>query len=112
MCAELVTVRIQDGAGSREIVANLEDISTSGACLLLEATTEAGADVEMMCAKCRLRGKVRYCSLSDTGYDVGVAFDEKGSWDRKRFAPKHLLAVAITGRVALSRPVPNERFVK
>jgi hypothetical protein len=39
------------------------------------------------------RGKVAYCRYSTLGYDVGVAFNEKGSWNRKRFAPKHLLKI-------------------
>jgi hypothetical protein len=29
------------------------------------------------------------------GYDVGIAFDEPGSWNRGRFAPKHLLEVPL-----------------
>jgi hypothetical protein len=51
MCADLIKVRIQDAAGAREVIANLEDISPSGACIQLEAATLEGADVEMMCAK-------------------------------------------------------------
>jgi hypothetical protein len=37
MCSELVKVRIQGAAGAREVTANLEDISASGACIQLEA---------------------------------------------------------------------------
>lgn len=36
MCADLVKVRIQDVAGAREVVANLEDISASGGCIQVE----------------------------------------------------------------------------
>jgi hypothetical protein len=93
MCADLVAVRIEDADGARELSANLEDISASGACVQLEAAATAGADVEVICGKCRLRGKVAYCRYSTLGYDVGVAFNEKGSWNRKRFAPKHLLKI-------------------
>jgi len=95
MCADLVQVRIQDAAGAREETANLEDISASGACVQLEAAAMEGADVELHCAKCRLRGKARYCRFAQTGYDVGIAFDEPGSWNRRRFAPKHLLDVPL-----------------
>jgi hypothetical protein len=93
MCSELVKVRIEDAAGAREETANLEDISASGACIQLEAAALEGADIEMICAKCRLKGKVRYCRFATLGYDVGIAFDKRGSWNRKRFAPKHLLDV-------------------
>jgi hypothetical protein len=27
------------------------------------------------------------------GYDVGIAFNRRRSWNRKRFAPKHLLEI-------------------
>ena len=101
MCADLVKVRIEGPAGPREEIANLEDISASGACIQLEAAAMEGADVEMHCANCRLRGRVSYCRFAQTGYDVGIAFDERGSWNRQRFQPKHLLEVpirALTGR--------------
>jgi hypothetical protein len=93
MCADLVTVRIEDADGAREVGANLEDISPSGACIQLDAAVTAGADVEVMCGKCRLKGKVANCRYSALGYDVGIVFNEKGSWNRKRFTPKHLLKV-------------------
>jgi hypothetical protein len=95
MCADLVQVRIQDAAGPREETANLEDISASGACVQLEAAAEQGAGIEMICANCRLRGKVQYCRFAQTGYDIGIAFDEPGIWNRDRFAPKHLLEVPL-----------------
>jgi hypothetical protein len=98
MCADLVKVRIQDAAGAREVIAHLEDISASGACIQLEAAALEGADVEMICAKCRLRGKVRYCRFAPLGYDVGIAFDERRAWSRKRFVPKHLLEIPVANR--------------
>jgi PilZ domain len=98
MCADLVKVHIQDAAGTREVIANLEDISASGACIQLEAAAVEGADVEMICAKCNLKGKVRYCRFTELGYDVGIAFAERRRWSRKRFAPKHLLEVPVSDR--------------
>lgn len=91
MCAELVKVRIEDAGGVREEVANLEDISPSGACVQLEAAAREGADLEIVCSRCRLKGKVRYCRFVEIGYDVGVAFDQPRAWDPRRFMPKHLL---------------------
>ena len=98
MCADLIKVRIQDAAGAREVIANLEDISPSGACIQLEAATLEGADVEMICAKCRLRGKVRYCRFAQIGYDVGIAFDQRRTWNRSRFEPKLLLEIPADDR--------------
>jgi hypothetical protein len=95
MCADLVKVRIQDAAGAREATANLEDISASGACIQLEAAAPEGADIEVICAKRRLKGKVSYCRFALLGYDVGIAFNERRSWKRKQFAPKHLLEIPV-----------------
>ena len=41
----------------------------------------------------RSTGKVRYCRFVTLGYDVGIAFDERRNWNRKRFALKHLLEI-------------------
>ena len=98
MCADLVKVRIEDAAGAREVMAILEDISPSGACIQLEAAELEGADVEVICATCRLRGRVRYCRAAPLGYDIGIAFEERRSWSRQRFAPKHLLEVPVVNR--------------
>ena len=89
MCADLVKIRVGAG-GVRKTIANLEDISPSGASLQLETAVRRGASIEIQCSKCRLRGKVRYCRI-ETGYSVGVQFDHPGSWARNRFEPKHLL---------------------
>ena len=87
MCADLVKVRIDN----REEVANLEDISPSGACVHFETAVREGADVEILCAGCRLKGKVRYCRFVEIGYDAGVAFDRPGAWDRREYTPAHIL---------------------
>ena len=100
MCADLVRVIIQAADGAREEAGNLEDISSSGACVQLEAAVLEGADVELTCANCRLKGKVRFCRFSELGYDVGIAFSKKGSWSRQRFLPKHLLDVPTGQRGA------------
>ena len=91
MCSDLVRVRLHSEADPKEFICNLEDISPSGACLQLEAALRDGADIEIVCSTCSLRGKVRYCRFVEIGYDVGVAFDEAQSWSRERFEPKHLL---------------------
>jgi hypothetical protein len=91
MCADLVKVHVHDHAGRQELIANLEDISPSGACIQLETAIQSEADIEIVCSNCNLKGTVRYCRFVEIGYDVGIAFDEPQSWSRKRFEPKHLL---------------------
>jgi hypothetical protein len=93
MCAELVTVLFDADDGHHEATANLEDISPSGACVQLETAAKEGTDIEVVCASCRLKGKVRYCRFVGIGYDTGIAFDEPRSWNRKLYTPTHLLDV-------------------
>src|SRR5580704_12282541 len=94
MCSELVTI-VTRGAGGppAEAVANLEDISPSGACLQLEDAIQVGTDIEIVCSQCRLKGKVRYCRFVEIGYDVGVELEPRAAWDRRRFEPDHLLDI-------------------
>ena len=103
MCAELVNIVIRDQDQTvQETKANLEDISPSGACIQMEKAVRVGADIEIVCAKCKLRGKVRNCRYAETGYDVGVAFDQPSAWDVRRYKPAHLLPVE-TGLAELER---------
>ena len=92
MCADLVTIVAGPANGPTEkTVANLEDISPSGACLHLEAAIAEGTDVEIVCSRCRLRGKVRHCRFVGIGWDAGVEFDAPGCWDLRQFQPEHLV---------------------
>ena len=103
MCADLVKVHVHDQAGRKELVANLEDISPSGACIQLETAIQSGADIEIVCSNCDLKGKVRYCRFVEIGYDVGIAFDEPQSWSREQFEPKHLLEIPGDKRTVARR---------
>ena len=107
LCADLVKVRLQDAAGTREEVANLEGISRSGACVQLEAAAAEGSDIEVICARCRLRGKVSYCRFAEIGYDVGIAFTGRERWNIRRFAPKHLLDPSEVGKKAAQEKPPG-----
>lgn len=98
MCSELVKVETPGEDGQQaEAVANLEDISPSGACVQLEAAMRVGAEIEIVCSACRLKGKVRYCRFVEIGYDVGVEFETRAAWDRRQFEPRHLLDVPVKG---------------
>jgi PilZ domain len=104
MCAELVNIVIRhEDQTVEEAVANLEDISPSGACVQLEAAVRLGVDIEIVCSTCRFKGKVRNCRFAGAGYDVGVAFDTPRAWDASRYEPAHLLPVE-TGLADLAAP--------
>jgi len=99
MCSELVRVVVQNpdvtDVPDQEAVATLEDTSPSGACVQLEAAVAEGADIEIVCSTCRLKGRVRYCRFVQIGYDAGIQFDQPGAWNRDRFEPEHLLAIPV-----------------
>ena len=94
MCSELVNIVIRhEDQTVQEAIANLEDISRSGACIQLDEAVRLGADIEIVCSTCRFKGKVRNCRFAGSRYDVGVAFDDPGAWDASRYAPAHLLLI-------------------
>ncbi len=98
LCSDLIGVRLE-GAGPAELTANLEDISPSGACVLLEQPAAPGARISLRLGRRRLRGRVQYCVHHEIGYFAGVRFDSGQQWSRKIYTPKHLLDPArLAGR--------------
>lgn len=92
LCADLVDVRWRDRGGKgRRAVANLEDISTSGACLQLDEQIAAGTSIRVSHSTGDLNGEVRYCVFRDIGYFVGIAFHPGSSWSQEDFKPMHML---------------------
>ena len=110
MCSELVNVLIRyEDHTVQEAIANLEDISPSGACVQLDDAVRLGADIEIVCSACSFKGKVRNCRHADGRYDVGVAFDESGAWDASRYEPAHLLPIETgLAYVAANAEAPEE----
>lgn len=91
LCADLVNISWTDESGrTRRTVANLEDISLSGACLQLDQPIPLKAIVRISYPKGHLTGKVRYCVYREIGYFLGVEFSEGAGWSRKLFKPQHL----------------------
>jgi PilZ domain len=100
LCSDLIRVRLE-GTRQAELTANLEDISSSGACLQLEEPLPLGARVSLVCRRERFRGKVKYCCCNEIGYFVGVQFEGGRKWSCDDFEPRHLLDPT---RVLPSRP--------
>ncbi len=62
LCADLIGVHWTDRSGESKLaLANLEDISNSGACLQLDAPVPAETVVRLEHADVELEGRVRYC---------------------------------------------------
>jgi len=92
MCSELVTVFYQDSQGrSRRVVANLEDISLCGVCLLVDDPVPINSSLRICHPKGEFSGNVRYCLFREIGYFLGVQFDEGSRWSPDVWRPRHLL---------------------
>jgi hypothetical protein len=91
LCADLVDVEWKDKTGRlRRTVANLEDISLSGACLQLDIAIPLQTIVRIHYAGGELAGTVRYCVYREIGYFLGVQFEPGSKWSRRHFKPLHL----------------------
>lgn len=92
LCAELVEILWHDGADqARDGVANLEDISAIGACLLTEHHIPEGTQMAILHGDIRLEGVVRYCLKNEIGHFVGIEFPPDSRWSQDEFEPEHLL---------------------
>jgi hypothetical protein len=92
LCADLVDVQWKDQTGRvRRSVANLEDISLSGACLQVDRPVPLGTPYRITYPKGVLVGKVKYCVFREIGYFLGIEFEAGSRWSRNDFRPQHLL---------------------
>jgi len=92
LCADLVDVQWKDSSGRvRHGVANLEDISISGACLQVERPVPLGTRYRISYPKGLLSGTVKYCVFREIGYFLGIEFEPGTRWSRNEFRPQHLL---------------------
>lgn len=91
LCADLVDVRWKDKSGrTRKGVANLEDISLSGACLQMDAPVPLHTCLLISVPNGELQGHVRYCVFREIGYFLGVEFEPGCKWSQRSFKPQHL----------------------
>ncbi|MCC7234309.1 MAG: PilZ domain-containing protein [Bryobacterales bacterium] len=91
LCADLVEVEWKDKSGrKRRSVANLEDISQSGACLQLDLSIPLQTAVRIRYGRGDLDGKVRYCVYREIGYFLGIEFAPGQKWTERSFKPLHL----------------------
>jgi hypothetical protein len=92
LCADLVDVDWKDQNGrTRHGVANLEDISLSGACLQVDRPIPLGTPIHISYPGGELSGKVKYCVFREIGYFLGVEFNDGCRWSQRSFRPQHLL---------------------
>jgi len=91
LCADLVEIEWKDKTGkARRAVANLEDISLSGACLQLDQAIPLHTSLKISYPNGRLAGKVQYCVYREIGFFLGVRFEPGTKWSQRHFRPLHL----------------------
>lgn len=92
LCADLVDVQWKDKGGrTRRTVANLEDISISGACVQVDSPVPLQSAMKIGFPKGELHGRIRYCVFREVGYFLGVEFEPGFRWSERIFRPQHLL---------------------
>jgi len=95
LCSELVTVTYEEQPGEiRQTTANLEEISSTSAVVLLEEKPRLGSSISLSVKDRDLFGVIKG-SLYDAalGWFAIVALDAASLWHRDWFAPKHLLEI-------------------
>jgi len=104
LSADLVDVQWKDEAGrTRRTIANLEDISISGACVQVDLAIPLNTTLRISYPKGELQGRVCYCIYREIGYFVGIEFSPGFRWSQRVFKPQHLLNPARLVSRAASR---------
>jgi hypothetical protein len=92
LCADLVDFQWKGANGRKKRgVANLEDISLSGACLQVDRPVPLGTAVHISYPSGELKGVVKYCVFRDIGYFLGIEFEAGVRWSQNSYKPQHLL---------------------
>jgi hypothetical protein len=95
LCSELVTVTYEEEPGKIcQTVANLEEISATGAVVLLEEQPSVGATISLSIQGRDVFGVIKG-RLHDAvlGWYAMLAFDATSVWNHQWTKPKHLLAI-------------------
>lgn len=91
LCADFVEVEWRHENGRKcRTVANLEDISQSGACIQLDFAVPPETPVRLRRDRGDLDGVVRYCVYREIAYFLGVEFEPGQKWNERIFKPLHL----------------------
>jgi hypothetical protein len=92
LCADIVDVQWKDKNGrTRRAVANLEDISISGACVQVDKPIAPQTTLRISYPEGELLGKVCYCVYREIGYFLGIEFEPGFRWSLRQYRPQHLL---------------------
>jgi hypothetical protein len=92
LCSDLVELFWSDRLGwPHRANAVLEDISPTGACVQVETIIPVNAELALRLGELGLPAIVKYCTLIDGSYFVGVEFSSEKGWSPEEYNPKHIL---------------------
>jgi hypothetical protein len=92
LCSDLVELFWSDRLGwPHRARAVLEDISPTGACVQVETIIPVNEELALRLGELGLPAIVRYCTLIDGSYFVGVEFSSEKGWSPEEYNPKHIL---------------------
>jgi hypothetical protein len=92
LCADLVKIQWNPESGPTYCEwAILEDISSSGACLEVEAPVPPNTLVSLQFPTDTCQARVIYCRFDKVKYLLGVQFEQGYRWSRRRYKPDHLI---------------------
>jgi hypothetical protein len=91
LCSELVNVLYEDRSLIlNQLVANLEEISSTHATLLVEERLQPGSAVSFHAKGHDLNGFVESCDYHEIlGWIVEIEFDSRSRWNAAMFIPDH-----------------------
>ena len=106
-CAEPVQLQWSDEAGrARMAIADLTDISLTGASLQLERPIPLRTQLRFTFSGQELTGTVRHCVLRELGYAIGLEFDPGCQWN-ERARPRKQLAYPRKRSTRAADPVKS-----
>jgi hypothetical protein len=108
LCSDIVELFWNDRSGwPHRAKALLEDISTSGACVQTDARIPVNVELALRLGESGFPAIVRYCTLIDGSYFVGVEFAEGSGWTPGEPDPEHILLLPAVGPQEHSRASPS-----
>jgi hypothetical protein len=113
LCADIVDIRWEDPKTGRlrHTTGNLDDISKSGACLLIDCIIPAKTPLQIAHSRGELTGKVIYWVWQELGYVIGVRFDPDCPWSQENYQPPaSIRPLALSDLPARSTPVSLKPF--
>jgi hypothetical protein len=109
LCSELVSILYEDRAGNvRQTTANLEDISTSSAELLLfDNILQPGLALSFCSKGHDLYGVVQSCEQDPIlGWFARIRLDKSSQWSGRKFIPEHFMPLHSGSEPEIHEPVP------